>query len=122
MPYVPVCVRRDVDRGAAQIRQECNDLHWEQSHRRERVSRLNSRLGKIERQLSEQLGPTRCPLCLDGGVGRVKINGEPKLEENDPVYDETWHCRRCGTEATVIHIVTPGLPDEEPYEQSLPVD
>lgn len=62
------------------------------------VRNLTSRIGRIEQQLI-RTGATRCPLCLDGGAWRMRFNGQRQLHDKDPVYDETWHCRRCGREA-----------------------
>jgi hypothetical protein len=74
------------------------------------VRSLNSRIERIERQLSDGLGTLRCPLCLDRQVWRSRLNGQRQLEEDDPVYDETWHCRRCGAAAPVVNMVLAGLP------------
>lgn len=73
------------------------------------MSKIGTRLCKLERQLSE-VRLARCPLCLEGGVWRVRIVGEPQLVKDDPVYDETWHCKRCGRAAPEIRFLVPGLP------------
>jgi hypothetical protein len=68
--------------------------------------RLMARVQRIERQLNEKLAAERCPLCLGRNVWRLRINGQRQLDERDPVYDDTWHCRRCRDPAPEIDIVT----------------
>jgi hypothetical protein len=72
------------------------------------MSRLTSRIARLERALGTRRAQ-KCPLCFSGGVGRTRINGERELLADDPIFDETWHCRRCGAEAFEIHFVTPLL-------------
>lgn len=70
---------------------------------------INQRLRQLEKTL-QNIRPTRCPLCLDRQVWRSLLNGQRQLQPNDSVYDERWHCRRCGAAAPQINIVLAGLP------------
>ena len=54
---------------------------------------LSTRLERIERQLNEKLATQRCPLCLDGNVWRSRVNGKRQLHNDDPIFDDDWHCR-----------------------------
>jgi hypothetical protein len=64
------------------------------------MATLRSRINQLEQALQD-LSLTKCPLCLDGGVWRMCINGQSQIKQNDPFYDEVWHCRQCGT--TSLH-------------------
>jgi hypothetical protein len=74
---------------------------------------LSARMERIERQLEGRLRLERCQLCLEQNVWRLGVNGERQLDQDDPVYDDSWHCRRCGAAAPEIHMVTLNLPDEQ---------
>jgi hypothetical protein len=71
--------------------------------------RLRGRIDRIERQLKLKLAARRCPVCLDQNVWRLRINGERQMEKDDRVYDDTWHCRRCGTAAPEVNVVSPAI-------------
>lgn len=68
---------------------------------------LSFRMDRLERQLKDKLASERCPLCFGQNVWRMRVNGERTMEKNDPVYDNNWHCRRCGAAALEIDMVTP---------------
>jgi hypothetical protein len=67
---------------------------------------LSTRLARLEREFGIRR-EQKCPLCLSGGVWRTRINGERQLHLDDPVFDESWHCRRCGAAASEVNVVTP---------------
>ncbi|MEO6434674.1 MAG: hypothetical protein ABIP55_02785 [Tepidisphaeraceae bacterium] len=68
--------------------------------------KLTQRLDRLQKAVDE-LRLSRCPLCLDGGVARMRINGQKQMEKDDAVYDPTWSCRCCGAAASEIDLVTP---------------
>ena len=82
------------------------------------MSKLNSRLGKIEQRLVES-DLMQCPQCKWRVISTIPpLDGAAAHAFNEPpnhwpdCFDETGDCRQCGQEAFRINIVVPGLPKQ----------